>query len=151
MTLSKSLKITFSPRPEKLVESRYPNLCFLMAQNDVSRYTLGIFHTFALLQKIQKRKNVQEQPKIIFLAAEIRQGCHRSDLFYFFGPIVKSYFSLIFRPSPEGESADCVKKRCPRRRPFLQKLPGCPGEALKPRSSFQCVLAPFFNAIWLIC
>ena len=60
-----------------------------MAQNHVSRYTLAIFHTFALLRN-SRENEARAAPKVMFFAPKVRQGRHGPDLFYLFGPIEKS-------------------------------------------------------------
>ena len=52
---------------EKLMKNQCKNWCFLMARNHVWRYTLRLFHTFALFEK--NRKSMPKgRPKVIVCA-----------------------------------------------------------------------------------
>ena len=81
---------------EILMKSRCNNLCFLIARNHVWRYTLRLFHTFAIFEKIEKSMP-KGRPNIVFFDEKWHLGRPRVDLFCHFGRFSMVRKSLFFR------------------------------------------------------
>ena len=65
LALYSSLILPFRPF-RKNAKNRCEHRCFLMAQNLVWRYTLRLFHTFAIFEKIEKSMQ-NEMPKVVLV------------------------------------------------------------------------------------
>ena len=99
-TSKNALREGVRKKHEKLMKKRCNNQCFLMAQNHVWRYTLRLFHTFAIFEKTSKNRCEKGPQKSCFLVQNRDLGVQGSIVTTFGDVLGDVEKSMIFEFAP---------------------------------------------------